>query len=47
MFDEVSIRANMHFIHKFGCIEGFEDLGSHETTRNITKKALVSMLSGL
>jgi hypothetical protein len=46
MLDEMSIRANLHFIHKFGGIEGFEDLGSHETTSNITKQALVSMLSG-
>jgi hypothetical protein len=47
MFDEMSIRVNLHFIHKFGCIEGFEDFGSHETTSSITKQALVSMFSGL
>jgi hypothetical protein len=31
----------------FGCTEGFEDLGSLETTSNITKNALNSLLSGL
>jgi hypothetical protein len=47
MFDGKSIRVNLHFILKFGCIERFEDLGSHEAISNITKQALVSMLSGL
>jgi hypothetical protein len=47
MFDEMSVRANLHLINKFGCIEGFEDLGSHETTSSIAKQALVSSLSGL
>jgi hypothetical protein len=27
MFDEMSIRENLHFDQKFGCVEGFEDLG--------------------
>jgi len=40
-------QSELAFIHKFGCIEGFEDFGSHETTSNITKQALISMLSGL
>jgi len=26
MFDEMSIRENLHFNQKFGCIDGFEDL---------------------
>ena len=41
MFDEVSMS------HKFGCIEGFEDLGSHGRTSRIANRALVFMLRGL
>ena len=33
MFDEVSIRGNLHFNQKFGCIEGFEDLGNQGKAR--------------
>jgi hypothetical protein len=27
MFDEISIRENLHFNQKFECIEGFEECG--------------------
>jgi hypothetical protein len=47
MFDEMSIKENLHFNQKFGCIEGFEDLGSHGRTRSVANPALVFMLRGL
>jgi hypothetical protein len=47
MFDEISIRENLHFNRKFDCIEGFEDLGSHGRTSNIANHALRFMLHGL
>ena len=47
MFDEMSIRENLHFHQKFGCIDGFEDLESHGRTSNIANHALVFMLHGL
>ena len=47
MFDEMSIRENLHFNQKFGCIHGFEDLGGHGGTSNIANHALVFMLHGL
>jgi hypothetical protein len=47
MFDEMSIRQNLHFNQKFGCIEGFEDLGSHGSTSSIANRALVFMLCDL
>ena len=47
MFDEMSIRENLHFNQKFGCIDDFEDLGSHGRTNNIANHALVFMLHGL
>jgi hypothetical protein len=47
MFDEMSIRENLHFNQKFGCIDGFEDLGSQGRTNNIANHALVFMLHGL
>lgn len=28
LFDEMSIRENLHFNQKFDCIDGFEDHGS-------------------
>ena len=43
MFDEMSIRENFHFNQKFGCIEAFEDLGSHGRTSGIGNHALVFM----
>jgi hypothetical protein len=43
MFNEMSIRDNVHFNQKFGCIEGFEGLGSHGRTNNIANHALVFM----
>jgi hypothetical protein len=47
MFDEMSTRENLHFNQKFGCIEGFEDLGSHGSSRYVAIHALVFMLRGL
>jgi hypothetical protein len=47
MFDEMSIRKNLNFNQNFGCIEGFEDLGSHSRTSNVANHALVFMLRGL
>jgi len=46
MFDEVSVLENLHFNQKFGCTEGFEDLGSHSRTSSIANHALVFMLHG-
>ena len=46
MFDEMSILENLHFSQKFGCIEGFEDLGSHSRTSSIAIHALIFMLPG-
>jgi hypothetical protein len=47
MFDEMSIRENLHFNQKLGCIEGFEDLGSRGRTSKVANHALVFMLRGL
>ncbi|XP_023721687.1 uncharacterized protein LOC111872233 [Cryptotermes secundus] len=47
MFDEMSIRENLHFNQKFDCIEGFEDCGSWGRTCNIANHALVFMIRGL
>jgi hypothetical protein len=47
MFDEMSIRENLCFKQKLGCIEGFEDFGSQGRTSNIANHALVFMVSGL
>jgi len=47
MFDEMSFREHLHLNHKIDCIEGFEDLGRHGRTSNITNCALVFMLRGL
>ena len=51
MFDEVSIRGNLHFNQKFGCIEGFEDLGNQGKTSNVaiipwSSCSMVSVKSG-
>jgi hypothetical protein len=40
MYDEMSIRENLHCNQKFECIEGFEDLGSHGRTSSIADHAL-------
>jgi len=47
MFNEMSIRENLHFNQKFGSIDGFEDLGSHGRTSSIANHVLVFMLCGL
>ena len=36
----------MHFNQKFGCIEGFEDLGSHGRTSSVANHALIFKLHG-
>ena len=35
MFDEMSIRGNLHFSQKCGWIEGFEDLGNQGRASNV------------
>jgi len=47
LFDEMSIRENVQFNHKFDCIEGFEDLGSRGRICNIANHALLFMVRGL
>jgi hypothetical protein len=47
MFDEMSIRENLCFKQKLGCIEGFEDFGSQGMTSNVANHALIFMVSGL
>jgi len=47
IFDEMSIRENLHFNEKFGCIDYFEDPGSQGRTSSIANHALVFMLHGL
>jgi hypothetical protein len=46
VFDEMSVRENVHYSQKFGCIEGFDDLESHGRTSNIANDVLVFMLHG-
>jgi len=51
MFDKVSIRGNLHFNQKFGCIEGFEDLGNQGKASNVavmpwSSCSVVSVKSG-
>jgi len=47
VFDEMSNRENLHFSQKFGCIDGFEDLGGEGRTSNIVNHARVFMFYGL
>ena len=47
MFDEMSIRDNLHFNQKLDCIEGFEDCGKHGRTHHRANHALVFMLRGI
>ncbi|PNF26456.1 hypothetical protein B7P43_G16258 [Cryptotermes secundus] len=47
MFDEMSIRENLHFNQKFDCIEGFEDCGSQGRTCSIANHSLLFMIRGL
>jgi hypothetical protein len=47
MFDEMSIRENLHFSYQFDCIEGFEDLRRQSTTSNTANQALVFMVHDL
>ena len=44
MFHEMSVRENWHSNQKFGCIEGFEDLGSHGRMSSIANHVQVFML---
>ena len=46
LFDEVSVRGNVHINQKHDCIEGFEGYGT-EKTCSIANHALVFMASGL
>jgi hypothetical protein len=41
MFDEMSIRENLHFCEKFGCAEVIEDLRKHDRTSIVGNHALV------
>ena len=43
LFDEMSIRENVHFNQKLDCIEGFEDYGTQRTCR-IVNHALLFMV---
>ncbi|PNF14733.1 hypothetical protein B7P43_G08923 [Cryptotermes secundus] len=47
MFDEMSIRENLHFNQKFDCIGGFEDCGSQGRTCSIANHALLFMIHDL
>jgi hypothetical protein len=44
MFDEMSVRENLHYNQNFGCME---DLGSHGRTSSSADHALDFMLCGL
>jgi len=44
MFDEMSVRENMHFCENFGCVEVIEGLGKHDRTNNFANHALVFMV---
>ena len=39
MFEEMLIGKNLCSIHKFSCMEGFEDLRNHSRTSNIANHA--------
>jgi len=41
MFDEMSVRENMHFCENFVCVEVIESLGKHDMTNNVANHALV------
>jgi hypothetical protein len=47
MFDEMSVRQNLHLSQRFGSIEAFEDLGSQGRASNIAYHAPVFKLHGL
>jgi hypothetical protein len=47
MFDEMSIRENLHYNQKFHCVEGFEELGRQGRTSKISNYALGFMVRGL
>jgi hypothetical protein len=47
MFDDMSIRENLHLNQKFGYIEGFEDLVSQGRASSIANHAPVFKLRGL
>ena len=51
IFDEMSIRGNLHLNQMFGCIEGFEDLGNQGKASNFavipwSSCSVVSVKSG-
>jgi len=43
MCDELSVRKNMHFCEKFGCVEVIEGFGKHDRTSTVANHALVFM----
>ena len=50
-FDEMSIRGNLHFNQKCGCIEDFEELGNQGRASNVaiiplSSCSVVSVKSG-
>jgi hypothetical protein len=47
MFDEMSVRENLHFNQKFDCIEGSENLRKKGRTSNIANHVLVFMVHSL
>jgi len=41
VFDGMSVRQNMQFCEKFGCVEVIEGLGKHDRTSIVANQALV------
>jgi len=44
MFGGMSVRYNMHFCEKFGCVEVIEGLGKHDRTSTVANHAMVFMV---
>jgi hypothetical protein len=40
----MSVRENIHFCEKFGCVEIIVGLGKHDRTINVANQALVFMV---
>jgi hypothetical protein len=47
MFDEKSVKENLHFSQNFDCIEGFEECGSWGRIWNIANHSIVFMIHSL
>ena len=43
MFDEMTVRENLHFCEKFGCAEVIEGLRKYDRTSTVANRALVIM----